>query len=132
MLTYPPPSFTKMYSLDPEQCYFYPLLPDCDLQTPGQNFTGEIIIEWIFLDENSSQPTTTVFSYIDGAPEGFIEKGAVPIHNILKMLMLGSATVIRFPAYGTFIPSINIHIMLIFFDSAVMFPRAAKDKYATL
>ncbi|EGD95225.1 hypothetical protein TESG_08372 [Trichophyton tonsurans CBS 112818] len=61
---------------------------------------SEITIEWIFLEENLLQPTITIFLYINGTLEGFMGKRVVPIHDILKILMLGSATVIRFPAYG--------------------------------
>ncbi|KAM5443395.1 hypothetical protein MferCBS31731_001716 [Microsporum ferrugineum] len=55
----------------------------------------------------------TVFSYIDGVPDKLPWERVVPIHDILKVLTPGSATVIRFPA-------------------VIMFPRAALDEQAVL
>ncbi|KAM5488641.1 hypothetical protein MaudMau93_004176 [Microsporum audouinii] len=58
-------------------------------------------------------PMETVFSYIDGVPDKLPWERVVPIHDILKVLTPGSATVIRFPA-------------------VIMFPRAAQDEQAVL
>lgn len=90
-----------MYSLDPTLCFFYRLLPDYSTQSLGDNFTGKVTIEWMFLGniQLENLPMETVFSYIDGVPDKLPWERVVPIHDILKVLTPGSATVIRFPAY---------------------------------
>ncbi|KAM5455474.1 hypothetical protein McanCB49686_003732 [Microsporum canis] len=88
---------------------------NANTQSLGDNFTGKVTIEWMFLGniQLENLPMETVFSYIDGVPDKLPWEKVVPIHDILKVLTPGSATVIRFPA-------------------AIMFPRAAQGEQAVL
>ncbi|EEQ35362.1 regulatory particle non-ATPase [Microsporum canis] len=69
------------------------------MQTPGEDFTGEVTIEWsIWRAPNDISPATmTLLLYTNGVPDEPGWGQPIYIHNNLKTLTLGSACAIEFP-----------------------------------